>query len=67
MTNKHTLFNGFQSGSTSPKTQTPRSAAAGLYDPRKEHDACGLGFIANMKGKKSHKIVEDGIRILENL
>ncbi|MEL6782882.1 MAG: glutamate synthase subunit alpha, partial [Pseudomonadota bacterium] len=44
-----------------------RNAKAGLYDPRNEHDACGLGFIANMKGEKSHKIVEDGIKILENL
>jgi glutamate synthase (NADPH/NADH) large chain len=39
----------------------------GLYDHRNEHDACGLGFIANIKGVKSHKIIEDGIRILENL
>ena len=44
-----------------------RNAPGGLYDPRNEHDACGLGFIANIKGGKSHKIVEDGIRILENL
>ncbi|MEE9375569.1 MAG: glutamate synthase large subunit [Rhizobiaceae bacterium] len=41
--------------------------AEGLYDPRNEHDACGLGFIANLKGVKSHKIIEDGIKILENL
>ncbi|PQM55113.1 MAG: glutamate synthase large subunit [Rhodobacteraceae bacterium] len=39
----------------------------GLYDPSMEHDACGLGFVANIKGVKSHKIVQDGIRILENL
>ena len=39
----------------------------GLYDPRNEHDACGLGFIANIKGVKSHKIIEDGVHILENL
>ena len=39
----------------------------GLYDPKHEHDSCGLGFIANFKGKKSHKIVQDGIKILENL
>ena len=39
----------------------------GLYDHRNEHDACGLGFIANIKGVKSHKIIENGIRILENL
>ena len=44
-----------------------RNAPGGLYDPQNEHDACGLGFIANIKGGKSHKIVEDGIRILENL
>ena len=39
----------------------------GLYDKKNEHDACGLGFIANIKGIKSHKIVSDGIKILENL
>ena len=39
----------------------------GLYDPRNEHDACGVGFIANMKNVKSHKIVEDGLAMLENL
>ena len=44
-----------------------RNAEGGLYDHNKEHDACGLGFIANIKGVKSHKIIEDGIRILENL
>ncbi|MCB1505711.1 MAG: glutamate synthase large subunit [Hyphomicrobiaceae bacterium] len=39
----------------------------GLYDPRLEHDACGVGFIADMKGRRSHKIVEDALQILENL
>ncbi len=39
----------------------------GLYDPYNEHDACGVGFIAHMKGQKSHKIVQDGLFILENL
>lgn len=39
----------------------------GLYDPRFEHDACGVGFIANMKGKKSHEIVTDALEILNNL
>ena len=39
----------------------------GLYDPTHEHDACGLGFIAHIKGHKSHSIVEHGLRILENL
>ncbi|AFY79736.1 glutamate synthase family protein [Pleurocapsa sp. PCC 7327] len=39
----------------------------GLYDPRFEHDACGVGFIVHMKGKKSHEIVEQGLTILVNL
>ncbi len=39
----------------------------GLYHPRHEHDACGMGFIANIKGVKSHDIIEKGIQILINL
>lgn len=39
----------------------------GLYHPAYEHDACGVGFVVNIKGKKSHAIVEQGIQILENL
>jgi glutamate synthase (NADPH/NADH) large chain len=39
----------------------------GLYDPRNEHDACGVGFIANIKGRKSHDIVRQGLQILVNL
>ncbi|MGI9211143.1 MAG: glutamate synthase central domain-containing protein, partial [Methylococcaceae bacterium] len=39
----------------------------GLYDPRNEHDACGVGFIAHIKGQKSHGIVCQGLKILENL
>ncbi|MCO5065044.1 MAG: glutamate synthase large subunit [Rhizobiaceae bacterium] len=42
-------------------------AKQGLYDPRNEHDACGVGFIAQMKGIKSHQIVKDGLFMLENL
>ncbi len=41
--------------------------AQGLYDPANEHDNCGVGFVANIKGKKSHSIVERGIEILCNL
>ncbi|TFV98686.1 glutamate synthase subunit alpha [Oxalobacteraceae bacterium OM1] len=41
--------------------------AQGLYDPNNEHDACGVGFIAHIKGKKSHSIVEQGLLILKNL
>ncbi len=39
----------------------------GLYDPKFEHDACGIGLIANIKGKKSHSIIDSAIRILKNL
>src|SRR6266705_53469 len=39
----------------------------GLYDPRYEHDACGVGFVVDVKGRKSHDIVQKGIRILANL
>ncbi len=39
----------------------------GLYDPRHEHDACGVGFVAHIKGRKSHDIVEKGLTILNNL
>ncbi len=41
--------------------------AQGLYDPINEHDACGVGFIAHIKGQKSHSIVEQGLLILQNL
>ena len=39
----------------------------GLYDPANEHDACGVGFIAHIKGNKTHEIVLQGLEILKNL
>ncbi|MCM1128897.1 MAG: glutamate synthase-related protein [Alistipes senegalensis] len=39
----------------------------GLYHPAYEHDACGVGFVAHIKGEKSHEIIEQGILILKNL
>ena len=39
----------------------------GLYDPRNEHDSCGVGFVAHSKGVKSHEIVRQGLQILQNL
>ncbi len=42
-------------------------AKQGLYDPQFEHDACGVGFIVHMKGKKSHDIVQNALTILVNL
>jgi len=41
--------------------------AQGLYDPRHEHDACGVGFIADMSNRRSHAIVTKGLQILINL
>src|SRR5260370_41414512 len=41
--------------------------AQGLYDPAKEHDSCGVGFVAHMKNQKSHEILEKGLQILVNL
>jgi glutamate synthase (NADPH/NADH) large chain len=41
--------------------------AQGLYHPSHEHDACGVGFVAHIKGKKSHAIVEQGLGVLKNL
>jgi glutamate synthase (NADPH) large chain len=46
-------------------TQAP--LAQGLYDPRHEHDACGVGFVVDIKGRKSNKIVRDAIQVLKNL
>ena len=44
-----------------------QSAELGLYNPANEHDACGVGFVAHIKGVKAHAIVEQGLKILENL
>ena len=39
----------------------------GLYSRANEHDSCGVGFVANIKGTKSHEIVQNALKILENL
>ena len=39
----------------------------GLYDPANEHDSCGVGFVVQINGEKSHRIVEEGLQILRNL
>ena len=44
------------------KLETP-----GLYSARNEHDSCGVGFVANLKGHASHQIVQDGLQVLVNL
>ena len=50
--------------------QSPQSGpptARGLYDPRFEHDACGVGMVADLHGRKSHDIIDQALTILENL
>ena len=39
----------------------------GLYNPINEHDSCGVGFVANIHGKQSHKIISQGLELLTNL
>ena len=39
----------------------------GLYNPKNEHDGCGVGFIAHIKGEKSHEMITQGLLILKNL
>src|SRR4051812_20495132 len=48
--------------------QSPESESArGLYNPAFEHDACGVGFVVDIKGRKSHTIVSQALTILKNL
>src|SRR5262245_33450692 len=51
---------------TGPSTRLG-SLRTSLYDPRNEHDACGVGFVVDIKGRKSHAIVEKGLQVLLNL
>jgi len=44
-----------------------RPGKQGLYDPWFEHDACGVGFVVDLKGRKSHRILADGLQVLRNL
>ncbi|OYX90185.1 MAG: glutamate synthase subunit alpha [Azorhizobium sp. 32-67-21] len=60
---------GSMTGATTAKAAPVfgRPPASGLFDPAQERDACGVGFIADIKGRKSHRIIEDGLSILLNL
>src|SRR6058998_2821154 len=53
-------------GAASPE-EIEALSQQGLYDPANEHDACVVGFVAHIKGQKAHSIVEQGLKILENL
>jgi glutamate synthase (NADPH/NADH) large chain len=52
---------------TATQAEIDSLAAQGLYDPAHEKDACGVGFVAHIKGQRAHSIVEQGLKILENL
>ena len=47
--------------------QEHQPSAQGLYDPAHEHDACGVGFVADIKGRRSHTIVRQALQVLINL
>ena len=49
------------------KDYTPHLSTDGLYSPEFEHEACGVGLVANVKGKKSHRVIEQGLEVLINL
>jgi glutamate synthase (NADPH/NADH) large chain len=57
-----------QQPATSPADREIQAISnRGLYDPASEHDACGVGFVAHIQGAKSHSIIRQGLKILENL
>ena len=49
------------------KRNIPHSSQRGLYRAENEHDACGVGMIVNIHGGKSHQLVDDALRVLENM
>ncbi|MGQ3673787.1 glutamate synthase large subunit [Xanthobacter sp. TB0136] len=55
------------STATKGATIAGRPAPFGLFDPAQEKDSCGVGFIADIKGRASHRIVQDGLKIVMNL
>jgi glutamate synthase domain-containing protein 2/glutamate synthase domain-containing protein 1/glutamate synthase domain-containing protein 3 len=61
MTRKTEIRNG------GPAQQTGPPPKQGLYDPQFEHEACGVGFVVNIKGRKSHSIIQQALQVLLNL
>jgi glutamate synthase (ferredoxin) len=53
--------------SSTQRPASTRPGKQGLYDPQFEHDACGVGFVVNIKGHRSHRILEQAIQVLKNL
>jgi glutamate synthase (ferredoxin) len=60
-----TTAHGITTADTQPRTTRP--AKQGLYDPQYEHDACGFGFVVDVQGRKSNKILRNAIEVLKNL
>ena len=50
-----------------PSLKAEIEPVAGLYDPKFEHDACGIGFVAHINGSKSHQNISDALTVLENM
>jgi len=65
--NTHNAINQQDSKLTRSTRVTSTPEKQGLYSPNNEHDACGVGFVAHIKGKKSHQIVQQGLELLTNL
>src|SRR5215475_4039038 len=54
--------------SAAPQSGTARTAGGqGLYDPRNEHDACGVGFVADLTGERKHQTIASALTVLRNL
>ena len=73
-TRQHPQHEELKNGASSTNSADTHADAAraeaaerGLYSPQSEHDACGVGFVAHIKGKKAHNIVTQGLDILRNL
>ena len=64
---KHIADHGKTGGTKKPITYQNGFSTQGLYNATNEHDACGVGFVANMKGNRNHQIIKDGLFMLENL
>ncbi|MGO9740315.1 MAG: glutamate synthase central domain-containing protein, partial [Roseiarcus sp.] len=62
-----TTFSSAAAAASAPGVDPHLPIAEGLYDPRNEHDSCGVGFVADMKNRKSRAILEKGLEILVNL
>ena len=66
LSNSSNLNSSKSLGKTASKVSL-KPAKQGLYNPSNERDACGVGFVAHIKGKKSHEIVQKGLELLTNL